>query len=433
MSDPDLLVIGAGAAGIAAAREAISLGLTVRVLEARDRVGGRAHTDATTLGAPFDLGATWLHAAEGNPLVPLAGARGLELFDHDAVRSHRTWVDDHWATDGEAAEYAAAERAWHEALALVPDGTRSLADAAPRGGRWDATIAHWEGPVICGAEVAAMDFADYLATELHGTNLLPRDGAGHLLGLLADGLPITLAARVDRIAWGGPRVRAEGSFGAVEAAACLVTVSTGVLAAGSIAFDPPLPAATLTAVHDLPMGLLTKLGLRAAGEDRLDIPAFAGLERRLEEGERGMTWIGWPFGRDHLMGFAGGALAWDLAREGAAATVDHARAELRRVYGARADRAVRADGALLSDWATDPFSLGAYAYLLPGRGGAREALGRPLGDGRLRFAGEACHPHLAGTLGGAWYTGVAAAREAAARAGAGRGLESGSGSPPGGG
>ncbi|WP_426956384.1 flavin monoamine oxidase family protein [Muricoccus radiodurans] len=417
MGDPDLLIVGAGAAGIAAAREARSLGLDVRVLEARGRVGGRAHT-VQDLGSPFDLGATWLHAAQSNPLVPLAEARGLELFNHDLVRSGRTWTDGHWATAEELAEYDAAEHAWHEALMLAPDTPGlSLADAAPRGGRWDATLLHWEGPVICGAEPEAMDLADWRATMLNGSNLLPREGCGHLLEVLAEGLPITLDAPVTRLSWGGRRVRAEGPFGAVEAGAAIVTVSTGVLASGAIAFDPPLPVATQEAAHDLPMGLLIKFGLRAAGEDRLDLPAFGGLERRLEPGERAMTWISWPFGRAYLSGFAGGALAWDLSAAGDAATLDHAFSELRDMFGARADRALRRDGAAVASWGRDPWARGAYSYARPGGSAARAALSVPLGGGRLRLAGEACHTSLAATLAGAWYSGAAAAREAAATLG----------------
>jgi monoamine oxidase len=411
--DCDLLVIGAGATGISAARQALSLGLSVRVLEARGRAGGRACTDSS-LGSPFDLGATWLHAAQSNPLVPLAEARGLELFDHDAVRAHRIWVDGRWATERDKRDYEAAEHAWHRAVLLAAGRPGiSLGEAAPKGGRWDATITHWEGPVISAAEADAIDLGDYLATLLAGTNLLPREGAGHLLAVLAEGLPITLGAPVARLAWGGERVRAEGDFGAVEAAAAIVTVSTGVLAAEAIAFDPPLPAMTMQAVHDLPMGLLTKVGLRATGADRLDIPPFGGLERRMEPGEGAMTWVAWPFNRDHLGGFAGGNLAWGLSGEGDAATVDFAFSELRRVYGARSDAALRRDGALVSGWGRDPSARGAYAYLRPGRGGARETLSAPLAGGRLQLAGEACHVTLAGTLGGAWLSGAQAARDAA--------------------
>ena len=417
--DLDLLVVGAGAAGIAAAREALSLGLSVRVLEARERVGGRAVTD-NSLGAPMDLGATWLHAAHANPLVPLAEAAGLLLFDHDSVRSSRVWMGDRWASEAEMAEYEAAERAWHEAVVLAasrPGNAErgiSLAEAAPSGGFWDATLTHWEGPVIAAAEAAEVDLADYLTTLLSGTNLLPREGCGHLLSVLAAGLPITLGAPVARLDWGGRRVRAEGPFGAVEARAAVVTVSTGVLAGGGIVFSPELPAEAMGAAHDLPMGLLSKVGLRAAGEDRLDVPAFGGLERRLEPGERAMTFVCWPFGRDHIQGFAGGALAWEAARSGEEALVDLVFSELRRIYGARADRALRRRDAVVSAWGTDPYARGAYSVARPGRGGARAALSAPLGGGRLMLAGEACHATLAGTLAGAWLSGQGAARQAAA-------------------
>ncbi|WP_458097534.1 flavin monoamine oxidase family protein [Roseomonas sp. WA12] len=412
MSQVDVLVVGAGAAGIAAAREALSLGLSVRVLEARGRVGGRALTD-DSLGAPMDLGATWLHAAQANPLVPLAEAAGLSLFDHDSVRSSRVWMGDHWASDAEMADYGLAERAWHEAVTLAGSHPGiSLAEAAPSGGFWDATLTHWEGPVIAAAEAADIDLADYLETLLSGTNLLPREGCGHLLSVLAAGLPITLGAPVERLDWGGRRVRAEGPFGAVEARAAIVTVSTGVLAGGGIAFSPELPDTTWGAVHDLPMGLLSKVGLRASSEDRLDIPAFGGIERRLEPGERAMTFVCWPFGRDHLEGFAGGALAWEAARAGDAALVDLAFSELRRIYGERADRALRRENAVVSGWGTDPYARGAYAAARPGRGGARAALSAPLGGGRLMLAGEACHATLAGTLAGAWQSGQSAVRQA---------------------
>ncbi|MFH5925079.1 flavin monoamine oxidase family protein [Roseomonas xinghualingensis] len=414
--DCDFLVVGAGAAGIAAGREALALGLTVRVLEARGRVGGRACTDLS-LGAPFDLGATWLHAAQSNPLVPLAEAVGLSLFDHDAVRDSRVWMGDRWATPSEARDYEEAERAWHLAVRqAVRPGARgmSLADAAPRGGFWDASLTHWEGPVISAAEARDIDLGDYLSTLLVGTNLLPREGCGHLLEVLAAGLPVTLGAPVERLAWDGRRVRAEGLFGTIEAGAAVVTVSTGVLASGAIRFEPGLPEAVLQAVHDLPMGLLGKVGLRASGEDRLDIPPFGGIERRVEEGERAMTFVAWPFGRDHIQGFAGGALAWEAEREGEAAMVDLAFSELHRIYGGRVDKALRRDGAVVSGWGHDPWSRGAYAALRPGRGGAREALSAPIGGGRLRLAGEACHASLAGTLAGAWLSGAQAARQAAA-------------------
>nr|WP_235913914.1 FAD-dependent oxidoreductase [Pseudoroseomonas coralli] len=411
------MVVGAGAAGIAAARAVLRAGRTVQVLEARERPGGRAWTDSTTLGAPFDLGATWLHQAGENPLTPLAA--GLEPFDHDAVRRHVCFLDGRLATEAEMADYDTAYAAFHPrlqaALATAPRDA-SAADDAPRGGFWDATVAHWEGPVIAAAPLAAMDLRDFMATQLGGPNLLLPGGIGGLLAGLAAGLPIACGAVVERLRWGEAEgVVAEGGFGRVAARAAIVTLPTAVLAAGGVRFDPALPPATEQAFHDLPLGLLTKLGLRAAGDDRLNLGPFTGLERRVSrEDETAMTFIAWPFGRDHLMGFLGGEAAWALEREGEAALTDFAFAELRRAYGGRADRALRRAGALASRWGGDPFARGAYSHARPGRAGARLDLAAPLAGGRLCFAGEACHPRFAGTVGGAWVTGEAAARAALA-------------------
>jgi monoamine oxidase len=418
LPDVDVLVVGAGAAGIAAARALRHTGLSCQVLEARTRPGGRAHTDTATLGAPFDLGATWLHAAHRNPLRPLAEALGIVPFDHGLARVSACFDAGRLVGEAEMATYDAVWNDFHDRLRATPmqpgDSAAALAVRAGFGdGYWDATVAHWEGPVICAAPLSAMDARDYLDTQLEAPDLLLPEGAGTLLARLAEGLPITYGAVVARVEWGGRLMVVEGGFGRIRARAVIVTVPTAVLASGGIRFDPPLPVATEQAIHDLPLGLLTKIGLRAAGADRLDLPPFAGLERRVErEEEAAMTAIAWPFGHDHLMGFVGGTAALALAAEGPDATLAFAFEELARSFGSRATTAIRRRGALVSNWARDPFSLGAYSHALPGRAGARTVLGAPLAGGRLCFAGEACHPSLAATLGGAWESGAAAARHA---------------------
>jgi monoamine oxidase len=116
------------------------------------------------------------------------------------------------------------------------------------------------------------------------------------------------------------------------------------------------------------------------------------------------------------MGFLGGEAAWALSGQGEAAFRAHAMAELRRAYGGRADRAFRAEVALQHDWGADRFARGAYSHARPGRAAARRQLGAPLQDGRLCFAGEACHPRFAATVAGAWESGEAAAKAALAAA-----------------
>jgi monoamine oxidase len=207
----------------------------------------------------------------------------------------------------------------------------------------------------------------------------------------------------------------------VRARGCVVTVSTGVLAAGAIRFEPALPPEVEGAVAGLPQGLLSKVALRAAGPDRLDLPAFGRLGRRVEgEGDRPASWVLWPFGRDHAIGYAGGEAAWELAREGPGAAEAYARAELARYFGAARVRRAFLAGAVATRWAEDPLFRGAYSHARVGHAGARAVLrDAAVAGGRLRFAGEACHERSAGTVGGAWESGVRAARAVAEALGAG--------------
>lgn len=402
-NDPDTLIIGAGCAGIAAARTLLAAGRSCLVLEASQRLGGRAYTSPAP-GAPFDHGATWLHQANENPLTRFIG----EHIDHDTVRERHLHLGDRFATPEEFAEYWRAHSAFEEAVAAAPfPPDRSVAEAAPREGRWDATIAHWLGSQINAAELDGISLEDYVTTDLDGPNLLPREGVGGLVARLAEGLPVRLGHTVRHLRWGAGSVVAEGDFGALHAARAIVTVSTGVLAAGGIRFTPELPAATQAAIAGLPMGLLTKIAFRAKGTDRLVIAPFHSARRMVTPGEAPpMGWIFWPFGEDHLFGFVGGARAWELSRLGKEATEAAARADLAAMFGPRVEAVL--GECLVTEWGTDPLFLGSYSHARPGHHASRAALAEPLG--RLAFAGEACHSRFAGTVAGAWLSGEAAAR-----------------------
>lgn len=411
-SDPDVVVIGAGCAGIAAARELARRGRTCVVLEGGRRVGGRAFAEAAPASPPFDHGASWLHQAKDNPLVPLAEGLGLAMLDHDGLRDRRLFAQGRMATPAERRAFAVAEDAfWCAIEAAAADGgpDRPAAAAAPSGGPWDATVAHWEGAQICAAELGRMSLHDFAATALDGPNLILPEGVGGLVARLAAGLPVRLDARVDRLRWGAGGVSAEGDFGAVAACAAIVTVSTGVLAAGGIAFDPPLPGSTEAAIHALPLGLLTKIAFRADHPDAPDLPPFASLRRAVaQHGDRPMSWISRLFGDPLMIAFCGGARAFEMAGDAARAEAE-ARAEAAQVFGGRAAAAL--GRATVTRWAEDPLFRGAYSHAVPGAQAARRVLARPLGGGRLCFAGEACHPRFAATVAGAWLSGVEAARQ----------------------
>lgn len=411
----DILVIGAGAAGIAAARAALAAGRRVQVLEARGRVGGRALTDGT-LGPPFDLGATWLHAAAQNPLVPLARGLGVGLVDSDALRQEVTFIGSRRVTPAEDAAYDAAWAGFEAAVAAraaAPGPDVAAGAAAPQGGPWDATVAAWQGDVIAAWPLAAMSLRDFAATLLPGGNLLPEGGLGALVARLALGLPLRCDAPVATLRWGGREAVAEGGFGTLRARAVVCTLPTALLAAGALRFDPPLPAALQQAAHDLPLGHAIKVGLRAAGDDRLGLPDHAATDRQVAPGEALLPITFWPRGEPIAQGWIGGPLAAAVEREGPAAAEALVRAEIATRLGAAARTAFR-PGALVSRWGSDPLSRGVYSHARIGAAGARAVLAAPLAGGRLCFAGEACHPTLAGTVGGAWLSGEAAARAAIA-------------------
>ncbi len=420
MHDYDAVVIGAGAAGLGAATALKQAGRRAVVLEASDRAGGRAWTGypAELGGVWFDMGAVWLHSAEHNPLVTIAQSRGERLLRSDELRSERTFIGNRLLRAEEQAEYDGAwDRFEGAAAALLKPGMAdpplsAVARRIPKD-PWALTVEAFEGPVVCAADADAMSLRDWQTNALTGSNLVPEGGIGAFVTRLADGLDIRFRTPAHRVQW-GRAVSVDTAAGTLRAESCIVTASTGVLSAGAITFDPPLPVEAEECLHALPMGLAMKVVLRANGPDRLDLPRHCFVDYRVERsGDPFMPFQCWPYGRDYVQGWIGGAHAWQLARAGKEAAVDFALERLRNIFGARVDRLFAGGARLVTRWDADPWIRGAYAYARPGCAAARARLGRPLADGRLILAGEACNTPYAGTLAGAWLSGQEAARAAA--------------------
>lgn len=249
---------------------------------------------------------------------------------------------------------------------------------------------------------------DWHVNQLIGVNFEVEGGLGAFLArrLGPAAGPVRLNTPVTRIDRGGRSIMVETAAGVLACDGCIVTVSTGVLAAGHIVFTPPLPVATQEAVDGLPMGLLTKVALMADGAERFGLPDDCGVEQRVAAiDDPAMMFIAWPRGLPIVTGFVGGSAAWSLADVGADA---FARERLRTMFGGGSD-AVFTGPAVVTGWGRDARSLGSYAYAKPGCAGARGVLGEPV-DGRLMFAGEAVRTNgLAGTVGGAFLSGQDAA------------------------
>lgn len=408
-SSPSVLIVGAGVAGLSAATALRAAGLDCVVVEASARIGGRAHT--TLLGGnAFDLGASWLHAAERNPLVPLARDAGAVLHGEPG-RTRCVIVDGRWA---DAAEQAARARSWQlfDDVAAAETRDIALADAIAglRRDPWTASVEAFEACNIAAADPRDLSVQDWRLNRLEGSNLTVAGGLGAFvarrLGPAAG--QVRLATPVTAIDWRDRPVVAQTGAGTIRASACIVTVSMAALR--TIRFTPALPVST----DGLPMGLLTKIGFRSLDKDRLGLAQDTSVTARIGRDEAMLSVLAWPGGADQLVCFIGGPHAWELARAGATATVDFARARLRDWLGPAAGLGE----AVVSGWADDPWQGGAYAYAKPGHWQDRARLGEPLAEGRLVIAGEATAADgLAGTVGGAWNEGqraVVAVRRALA-------------------
>ena len=408
----DIVIVGAGVAGLAAAATLRQGGMPCRVLEAAGRLGGRAWTAYPPAlgGVAFDMGASWLHAAQRNPLAAAAKAAGETLIDSEAARTRITMRPGRRVSPDEAAAYDEAGQAFHRLTQQHLHGPdTSLADAVAASDHpWMSAVLNWEAPIIAAADARALSLHDWHANLLEGANLEIPGGLGAFIQRHFTAKDVTLDTPVTAIAWDGNGARITTSRGVINAAACIVTVSTGILASGAIAFTPRLPIPVQEAIAGLPMGLLNKVAFRAAGADRLGLPDSCGIDQFVAAiDDSAMTFIAWPHGQDHAIGFMGGSAAAGL--DHASAAEDFARSQWRGLFGARADAAFTRD-AVVTRWASDPLALGSYAYARPGQAGARAILATPLADGRLVFAGEATRTDgLAGTVGGAYLSGVQAA------------------------
>jgi len=259
--DPDVVVIGAGAAGLAAAGTLASRGLSVRVLEAADRVGGRAWTESATFGVPFDHGASWSTTARENPHMALAGEHGFELVEYTDA-DETLFVGAREASDDEYGRYYDAYEAINDDIrAAAWKGLDTAASKVIPDVPFGTTAQTWLGPMDMGVDFKDLSTVDYWNGADAAPSYLVAAGYGALVERLARGVPVDLAAPVSRIEWGGQGVRVHSPRGVVKARACIVTVSTGVLAAGRIAFEPALPDWKRQAIHDLPMGLLARIAL----------------------------------------------------------------------------------------------------------------------------------------------------------------------------
>ena len=397
----DAVVVGAGAAGIAAGRRLAAAGKRFVVLEAADQVGGRCITDTKTFGVPYDRGAHWIYAADINPLAKLAMQSGFDIYQ--APPGQRMRIGRRYAREGEMEDF----------LASLVRANTAIADAARKSdvactqvlpkdlGEWRPTIEFVLGPYGCTKELADVSVADFSRSGERDNSAFCRQGFGALLAKLAGPLPLLLATPVKTVEWWSrSRIEIDTPKGQFKTEAVIITVSTNVLTGGKIKLAPDLPKRHLDAAMKLKLGSRDHVALELTGNPlglRADELVFEKSESR-----QTAAIFGNMSGSTICVIDVGGSFGRDLSAKGEAAMIDFAITWLGGLYGTDIKSAVKRRHA--TRWNNEPWVLGAMSAAAPGAQSARKTLTEPL-SGRIFLAGEATHETLWGTVNGAWESG----------------------------
>lgn len=405
MADPEVVIVGAGAAGVGAGLELAARGVPFVILEAAERVGGRAFTDAASLPVAWDTGCHWFHSADRNPLVDWAERLGVAFAREERIDHFAVWAGG-WVGREEREAARAALMAGFDAV--YEAGARGdevpVAGVLDGGAPWGAHV-HYILTLMCGEDperVSARGYADYEDT---GVNWPVLGGYGTLVGRMAAGLPVRTGVAVTAVAERPGGVRVETSAGTLEAGAAIVTVSTNVLLSGAIGFGPGPARDLLDLVAEVPCGTYEKVAvllerpLPVEPNTRfcmVDTGDGRPLDFQVAEGGRLMI--------AHL----GGSFARAMLAAGREEMAEFAVGRLVSAFGSDVRGLVR--GVATTGWQDDPLVLGGYSHAEPGAGGRRREM-IAADTGRIVLAGEAFSLTAQATAHGAWRSG----RDAAAR------------------
>ena len=417
-----ILIVGAGMAGLAAAQKLRQAGLRVTILEGRDRIGGRVWTDRSWEGIPLDLGASWIHGVNGNPMTKLAEEVGVETA--------RTDYDNHWIYDrfgnelddvgySELEEMAEGFTEYVEAVRDeldVDTGLQTAVSTAIAAEELDseaiikanyvvnATIEH---EYAADSKNLSLFYFDAQG-EYGGHDVLFPNGYGELADALAQGLAIELGQIVEQISYNDDGVTIRTNQGKFSGNRVIVTVPLGVLKKGVITFSPALPDWKMAAIRNLDMGVLNKTYLRfptAFWDTEADL--IGHISERKGEWTEFVNFYKYTE-QPVLLGFnAGeyGRFIEDLPDEQIVAGMMQV---LRTIYG---ENIPNPEAHVITRWLQDPFAYGSYSHTPPGGSPDDiDTLAEAVSE-TLFFAGEATHREHPSTVHGAFLSGERAAAE----------------------
>lgn len=401
----EVAIVGAGAAGIAAARRIASAGRSYGLFEARSRIGGRVWSDAGAFGIPHDRGAHRISASGRNPLVSVGRLAGVDLYEPAPFR--RLYVGRREARDHEYDGFTAALHRASRAIAAAGDAGLDLAAVRtlPGLGDWRATVALALGPLMTSKDLDEVSTVDFARADNHPDELVCRGGMSRLLTAAAQPVTVELDTAVAGVAVGRRgEITLETSRGDVRADAVILTASTTALSAGTIRFDPALPKRTLNALAGLSLGTHDRVVFELPGN-----PLSLADDQRVifkTDDARSLALVGRVGGTDLAYAELAGRFGRELSDAGDPAVHAFLEDLLVQHFGTDARKFIGRSEVVR--WSREPWILGGISAAAPGSGNNRRALAEPVHD-RIYFAGEALHENWWGTVAGAWVSGERAA------------------------
>lgn len=408
----DVLIIGAGIAGLGAAHRLKNSGLNVTIIEARNRIGGRTWTDYN-LGVPFDHGASWIHGVDNNPIVELAkqcDARfketnfpgGCLLFDKQLQLIPTQQLLEF---DSEFKDMLNQGGVYARSLTHDISLTQAIAACAPSKIR-ESDIFNWRLELLTsytGANEESLSAGFWDQEEiLSGGNYLMLNGYGPIIDYLAKNCNISLNNKVTSINYENTNIVVTTQQGNFLARTVLITVPLGVLQLGNINFVPELPAYKKQSIARLQMGVLDKITLKFPN---VFWPAQQAIGYCEENYHTAPIFINYHyyFKQPILVGFVAGELAQRLEQDDDKIIVQQAIEKLHQLFGSNIPAP---NAALITRWANDEFSYGSYSYIPVGASGKDYAvLAEPVAN-RIFFAGEATHRQYPASTHGAYLSGI---------------------------
>ncbi|MEU2235143.1 flavin monoamine oxidase family protein [Streptomyces vietnamensis] len=409
-----VIVVGAGIAGLTAARDLKRAGLKVTVLEARDRIGGRIWTDRRWDDLPLDLGASWIHGIKHNPLTPLTEEFGVSTFvfncdtvtayDSHGTALNRSQLAERLA-DRELLEATGTKIVTeHPELSVGAALQRILPtlnlDDQRRQRITEAGSREIEDGYGADQDAVAVWGLGMLSPHQGDEVIMPK-GYDQITNGLARGLDVRLGHQVTHITYGKHQVVVRTQHADFTAGRVVITLPIGVLKKGAVEFDPPLPDAKQHAIDQIGMGIFDKLYLRFPRVFWDDTEVIS------QEGTPHGAFANWyalqnAVKEPLLVALNGGAVARRLEGMNEAAVAREGVSALRSIYGPDIPDPI---AHRVTRWGADPFALGSYSY--PGIGSQPsdiEVLAAPVA-GRLFFAGEATSARHSALVHGALLTG----------------------------